>query len=468
MNGKLRKNIGFSLLPFAFIFLFEPGYTVIDPLPDLIGYIIICISVINLADINPRISEALGGFRKGILISLLRILSIYLLDKFFIADEQTVGILLFSFVFGFFELVILIPAYRQLFEGLLSLGMLHNGTAVYLKKIRKFKRIDPETGNEVVFVKESRRNITEKAYTTTACFLIVRAAAMTLPEFTTLISNSSYEFVRLLRLFGFIIAFPIGILWLVKMVSYCAKIRRDTPFLRELSEMYVNNARENPNFYVVRRLSGVLYVMIVAFFISADFYSDYVNLLPDFLFYITLIAAAIMAKGFSKKWLILLITSVCGVAFNVVTHLLTLDFHSRFYPGAIRKNIEAYNSFYRMAAFSAVDAVILTVAVVVVIYVLWDIYRKYTDITLATTDKEIREERNKFLKGAVSTSILAFLAACGSVYYVLAQPFYNSEMWFFYYSNIISVLISLGFTFSSVYFIGYVNSSIKYRYKLDI
>ena len=468
MNGKLHKNIGFSLLPFAFIFLFEPGITVIDPLPDLIGYAILCIAVINLADINPRIAEALGGFRKGILISLLRFLSIYLLDKFFVADEQTVGVLLFTFVFGFFELVILIPSYRQLFEGLLSLGMLHNGTAVYLKRIRRIKRIDPESGKEVFYVKESRRNITEKAYTTTVCFFIVRTLATTLPEFTTLISNSSYEFVRLLRLFGFMITLPIGIFWLVKMVSYCAKIRRDTPFLRELSELYLKNARGNPNFYVVRRLSGVLYVMIVAFLISADFYSDYINLLPDFIFYVTLIISTLMAKKFSRKWILLLVASLCGAVLNLVTHFVTVDFHNRFYPGAIRKNIEAYNAFYRMAAFSAVDAVILVITVAIVIYVLWDIFKNHTDFSLATTDKERKEERGRFLKGAISTSILSFLAACGSVYYVLAQPFYNSELWFFYYSNIISVLITLTFTFSSVYFIGYVAGSIKYRYRLDI
>lgn len=468
MSGKLHKNIGFSLLPFAFLFLFEPGYAIIDPLPDFIGYIIMCSAVINLADINPRISEALGGFRKAILISLLRFLSIYLLDKVFIADEQTVGVLLFTFVFAFFELVVLIPAYRQLFEGLLSLGMLHNGTAVYLKYLKKTKKTDPESGKEIIYVKESRRNITEKAYTLTACFLVVRAASMTLPEFTTLISNNSYEFVRLLRFFGVLLTLPIGIVWLIKMISYCAKNRSDTPFIKELSEIYVKNAKENPNFYVVRLLSSVLYTLIVAFVISADFYSDYINLLPDFLFYIVLIVGAIFVRRFSNKWKYLLITSVSGAILNAVSHLLTLDFHKKFYPAAIKKNLEAYNSFYRMASFHIVDALILILTVVIVIFVLWDIFKMHTDITYASNIKEQKEEKSRFLKGAISTLVLAVLAAGGSVYYVLAQPFYNSELWFFYYSNIISVVISLGFTFTSVYFIGYINSCIKYHYRSDI
>ena len=121
-----------------------------------------------------------------------------------------------------------------------------------------------------------------------------------------------------------------------------------------------------------------------------------------------------------------------------------------------------------MAAFHLVDAVILVFAVAVVLFVLWDIFKNHTDITFASNDQERAEEKRRFLKGAVPTFVLSVLAASGSIYYVLAQPFYNSELWFFYYSNIISVMISLSFTFYSVYFIGYINNCIKYRYRSDI
>ena len=468
MNGKLLKNIGFSLLPIAFLFLFEPGYTILDPLPDFLGYIILCLAIINLADINPRIADALSGFRKGIIISISRLVSIYLLNRFFVADEQTVGLLLFTFVFAFFELVVLIPAFRQFFEGLLSLGMHHNGTAVYLKKIRKKTKIDAETGKTVIYVKESHKNITEKACVLTSAFLIVRAAAMTLPEFTTLISNSSYEFVKLLRFFGFIIVLPLGIVWLVKMLSYCAKIRKDSPFIRELSDHYLNYTRENPNFYTVRTLSMTLYTLIVAFVLSADFYSDYINMIPDLVFYTVLIVAAIFARSSSKKWRPLLIISVVGFVFNAISHYMATDFHTRFYPAAIRKNLEAYNAFYRMASFYIIDSVILIAATAAVILILWDVFKSHTDISLATDRKEYVYEKSKFIKGAVPTLFFSLLAAVGNVYFVFSQPFNNSEKWIFYYSNIISVLISLLLTFSAVYFVGYINSCIKYRYRLDI
>ena len=57
MNKKLKRNIGFTLMPFAFLFLFEPAYALIDPLPDFIGYLILCTALSNLSFINHRIAE---------------------------------------------------------------------------------------------------------------------------------------------------------------------------------------------------------------------------------------------------------------------------------------------------------------------------------------------------------------------------------------------------------------------------
>ena len=89
MNGKLKKNIGFSLMPLAFLFLFEPRYTLVDPLPDFIGYILLCAAIINLADINPRVYEAFLGFRKAILVSMLKYVALYMLYSFVYESANT-------------------------------------------------------------------------------------------------------------------------------------------------------------------------------------------------------------------------------------------------------------------------------------------------------------------------------------------------------------------------------------------
>ena len=468
MSGKLNKKIGLSLLPFGFIFLFEPGYTILDPLPDFIGYFIICIAIMNLADINDRISDALSGFRKGIIISILRCLSVYLLHKYFSETELSVGLTLFTFVFAFFELIVLIPAFRQLFEGLLALGMHHDGTAVYLKKLKRKEKIDPNDGSVTVIVKESRRNATEMAYSLTATFIFIKAAAMSLPEMTSLISNSSYEFIKIVRGIGIVICIPFGIVWLVNMLVYFARLRKDSPFIRGLSELYLQNASDNPNFYKVRDISAIIYTLIVAFILSVDFYSEYQNMLPDVAFYVVLIVASLLCRKYSKKWGALLGVSILGSGLNIASYLLSTEFHSKFYPAAIKKNLEAYNLFYTVVTLYAIEALIFLVTVTLVLLIFWDIFKLHSDYAIVTTQKESSEHKSRFMRGTISTALTALLTAAGSVYFILSQPFYNTEMWYFYYSSIISVFVSIVFAFFAAYFAGFINNSVKYRYRMDI
>lgn len=467
MSGRLSRNIGFTLLPFAFLFLFEPGISIADPLPDCIGYVIICLAIRNLADINSRINDACNGFRKGALIGLLRIISIYILDSFFIESEQSVGLLLFSFVFSFFELAVLIPAYRCFFEGLLSLGITYDSSAVYYKKVRTVKRLR-DGGEEYESTSESKNNLTEKAYCLTVCFLVVRAACMTLPEFTTLATNTSYEFVSLLRFFGILIALPVGLVWLIKMIVYCVKVKRDRPFIARLSELYLKNANEHPNLYVSRRVLNGLYSLLVAFVLFINIYSDYVDLVPGFLFYIVAIIASLFLFKYSKKTILLIITSVLGCVISFVSRNTTVAFHSEFYPAAVKKSIDAYNAYYKMFAWHIADSLISFVAVVFALMIIWDVFKVHSEIALSDTKKEYVFFKRQFLKGGICALILGVISCVSNIYYVFSQPFYQTEYWYFYYSSIISIAINVIFVFSICFFIGYIINAVKYRYRLDL
>lgn len=468
MNGKLNKNIGFSLLPFAFLFLFEPGYTLVDPLPDFIGYIILCLAIINLADICPRIQDAYDGFRRGILISVLRFVAVYLLDRYFSDISKSIGLLIFCFIFSLFELIVIIPAYKNFFEGLLHLGMMHDGDAVYLKKIKTIKTISKDDGTEKIITRESRRNITEKMYFFTLTFLILRHIAMTVPEFTTLITNTKYEFISILRIFAIIVILPIGICWLIRFLTYCSKIRNDKAFIEELSEIYVKRVKENPNFYTVRIITSGVYTILSAFAVSIDFYSKYINVLPDYIFFILIFVAAILLRRFSKKWIILSCISIVGVAISALSHYSSMLFHGEFYPNAIRKNLNAYYSFYKMLGLHIAEAAVLIVSVFLITLILWDIYKLHSDLSKATSASEIKEGSRRYRLGAALTILCATLSAAGSVYYIAAQPFYYTDKWYFYYSAVISVAVSLIFAFAASYFVGFINNSVKYNYRLYI
>ncbi len=473
MNGKLKKNIGFSLLPFAFLFLFEPGFTLIDPLPDFIGYIIICLALINLSDINFRISDAVGGFKKGIVISLLRYVAMYLLDSYFVIDEQSVGLLLFVFVFSFFELIVLISAYKSLFEGLLSLGMLHDGNFVYQKKVRKRLKVDKKSGEKILYVRESKRNISEKTFFLTATILVVRSLAVTLPEFTSLATNTAYEFVNLLRFLGFIVALPFGMVWLIKIIKYFVSVRKDTAFIKSLSELYLSEMKGRPNFFTVRELNIGLSIMLAAFVVSLDFYTNYINLIPNILFYLLLILSVIFLRKYSKKWITVCAMSGLGTIISTVTRHLATTLYSNplFSPEAIKKDLEAYLGYYRVVSFNILDSVWMLITIFTVLLLLWDLYKKHSNIAIASDSKELKEykeHKRSFLIRAISTFSLATLTTAGSIYYVLSQPFENTGKWYFYYAAIIAIVISISFASVASCFIGFIINSIKTRYRMEI
>ena len=473
MNLKLKKNLGFSLIPFAFFFLFEPHYTLIDPLPDFIGYIILIIALSNLADVNYHIQDAVRGFKKGIIISICRYVSIYVLKHIFSVEERSVGILLFVFVLSFFELVVLIPAYKSLFDGLLSLGMMHDGTYVYYKRIRKKLKINKHTGEKTLYVRESKSNVSEGLYYLTVVLLFARTLAAALPEFTSLSSNSSYEFVNLLRGFGMVIALPIGVVWLVTALKYFIGIRKDTSFINSLTQFYIDEIKQKPNLFTVRDVTSILYILLAASVVSIDFFVDYINIVPNWLFYAVALASLILVRKYSKVWIPLAAISSVGILISAFTrsfaHSLYVD--TEFSPLAIKKNLEIYLLYNKVVSFTVLDAVMMLATVVMLICFVWKIYKRHTDFALAL-EKGARSERKemtrRFWLGSVAVIFASALSASGNVYYVMIQPFENEGVWYIYYAPVIAIFLSIVFVLTFVYFIMFVVNSIGYRYRMDI
>ena len=473
MNLKLKKNVGFSLILFAFFFLFEPHYTLIDPLPDFIGYIILIIALTNLADVNYHIQDAKNGFKKGIVISIFRFVAIYILKNIFAEEQQSIGTLLFAFVLSFFELVVLIPAYKSVFDGLLSLGIMHDGTYVYYKNVRKKLKINNQTGEKTLYVRESKLNVSEKLYYLTVVLLFARALASCLPEFTSLSTNSSYEFVNLLRGFAFVIALPIGIVWLVSIIKYFASVKKDTAFISSLTHFYISEIKQRPNLFTVRDVTSILYFVLAAAVLSIDFFVDYINVVPNWIFFAVILSSIILVRKYSKIWVSLAITSSVGIVISSLTRYFAkcLYVDTEFSPLAIKKNLEIYLLYNKVVSFTVLDALWMLVAVVLIICLIWKIYKNYTDHALALAKNslsEAKEMKGHFLWGAVAVIFTAALSAAGNIYCVMIQPFENDGVWYIYYAPVISIFVSIIFALTFVYFIMFVVNCIGYRYRTDM
>ena len=92
--------ISFSMLSVAFLFLFNPNIAVIDPLPDFIGYILLCASLRRLADVHERLGEAYTAFKKMIFIDGGKLVAIIWIFGMSVPSEQSSSIMLWSFVFA--------------------------------------------------------------------------------------------------------------------------------------------------------------------------------------------------------------------------------------------------------------------------------------------------------------------------------------------------------------------------------
>ncbi len=467
MSGKLKKNIGLSLLPIAFLFLFEPSYMLIDPLPDLVGYLILCAGISNLADISDRIAASLPGFRRGVLLSALRYVAYYVLTAFFVGAEQSVGCLLFVFLLDFFELLALIPAYKGLFQGLLSLGLTRDGVAVYEVKI-KLRRKRNKDG-KVVLKKCESRNLTERMLSLTLVFLVLQNVASCLPELTSLVTTD-YEFIVLLRLLAMAAVLPLGIVWLCNIFGYFAKIRDDRPFIERLSKLYLDFAAQNPQIYLSRQLCAGLTVLFVGFVFSLRLYSDRLSIIPESLCYLALVIGTLLLRKKSKGAWPVVVLSVCGSLTSLFTRFAANAFYAAYDPSMVRTDPEAYDAFYTMAGLQALSSLLLFATTLSLLLFLCGLYSNH--IAYSETGRESREGKRRYWTFATVSLVACAFSAVGSVLQVLAQPFYRisgnvlqSEGWYYYYSTMFSCTLSIIFTILICYFLSYLQSEIKHRHQ---
>ena len=89
----------------SFIFFFNPNVIVIDILPDFIGYMLLCGALLKLSDFNDTVGEAVGGFKKMILVDGAKWLAVMWIFGISSPDERTSSMLLWSFVFCVLETV---------------------------------------------------------------------------------------------------------------------------------------------------------------------------------------------------------------------------------------------------------------------------------------------------------------------------------------------------------------------------
>ncbi len=355
---KKMKIIGIGHLTLALLFLFNPNLTVIDPLPDFIGYILLCAGIGRLSDIHDRVGEAHKAFKKMILIDAGKWLAVFWVFGMSVPSERNSSLLLWTFVFAVLEFIFLIPAYVKLFDGLTQVGYLYPCKAIFGKNERKSKA--------------------DRMRALTVAFVIAKAVLTVLPELADL-TNASYDengggfvnlynYIGLMRAMAFIPVFIFGIIWLINLLVYFRAIARDTAFIDALSEKYEKDILPRQGLFVRRNFSTVILLLTVAACLTVDFRLDDQNLIPDFLAAAMFIVAFFFVKkyiGLKTKGFIL--PTLAYTVFSIASAILEYNFFSRYYLGAIIKSDAARALYISIVTVNIIKGLCLF-AVLYVLY----------------------------------------------------------------------------------------------------
>ncbi len=376
---KEKKIISLPLICVAALFLFNPNVTVIDLLPDFVGYILLCAAVSRLADIHEKIGEAYVAFRKMIFIDGAKWLAVIWVFGMTVPSERNTSLLLWTFVFAVLEMIFLLPAYSKFFDGITQIGYLYP--------------------NRAVFGERGRRSNTDKIKVFTFIFISVKAILCFLPELADL-TNASYDesmgatvnlyrYIGLLRSMAFIPVFIVGLVWLFCIITYFSRIAKDREFMEAITKKYINDVVPKTGLFVRRNFSTFMLIAVIAICLTVDIRIEDNNILPDFIaaaFFI--IAFAFIGKYNGQKIKDWIFSSLSFTCFSILASACEYIFFSQYYYGAIIKSDEARNLYILVVALNIIKSGAL-------FWLLYDLYRALMKTVKQHTGYVVGMERSE-------------------------------------------------------------------------
>ncbi len=411
---KARKKMGFTYMAIAFMFLFEPSISALDLLPDFIGYIFMCIGISQLADLNEYFGSAYKRFFKMIFINTASVIALVLLFGMSNAQEKPEGTLLLAFVAAVLNFIIVLPAFLDFFNGFTYLATRVGGEAVFYQKKR--------FGNQ--------KNITDKLRAFTAFFVISKNALVVLPELSVLVKstynensmlNNLYEFIGVLRFFSVTIGLIIGIVWLVRMLSYLKRLNKDEIFMNAVRDKYNTEIAVNKELFLRRYVNFAFIIFSIGIILLLDIYADNYNLMPDAFCAFFIFLGAFIIRKYAKSAWITSAFSALYFAVSVIASLASLNFYENFRLGAVHRNEAAYNAYYKMCTFSLAEGLAFCLMIISVIILLKEIIEKHTGFSASPTYQYNAKEAADAVRRELKLKLIAptIISLCSAIFGVL-------------------------------------------------
>ena len=270
MTKEKQHSKGLFWIALAGLFLADPSVGFYDWLPDAVGYLLLCVGLRRLADLNDSVEQAWRGFRAMAWVGVAQIgvawvIHYYLPSLGTSANpyERPVSILLCVFLTGLARCCFLLPAFRHLFRGVQALAELHGGSVMLAERRGKSlsQRMSART-TRWILVSSDLSILHELAVLTT--FEYNAAGKSEYPEWfaggQTSVTFDWYTYVELFRLLVGILLAVLCLIWLISFFRWMCRLHRDVSLKQGLEALYQERITPHRGMLILRRLrvSGAL------------------------------------------------------------------------------------------------------------------------------------------------------------------------------------------------------------------
>lgn len=419
---KVRKKMGFGWMMAAAVFLFNPDVAGIDVLPDLLGYILLCIGLSQIALLNESLASALNGFKKMLIVSSCKLVALAVMFGVVgnVNANRPYFLLTFTFVFAVLDLIFLVPAWLNFFHGLLYLGGRYGGSAICRKK--------PTT----------TENIGEKLLRLTLVFVVVKAVLGTLPEFAALTIGEYtgsfvmylYEYIRDLRVVACLPALGVGIAWLCCFLRLFFDVFRDEPFLENLGNLFRQNVLPRVGWFTRKSLKNALALMCAGALLCLDLHIenidilpgsmlDGINIIPDALAAALFLGAAFAMRHYVKNYKKLMIAAGVYLGASLLASFAKVFYLDQFGSfSAVNRIHEAFTLFCFMCGSTVLENIAFLCMVAMLLLALKEMIVSYSGFDPAfSVSSRLNVMQRELLWKLIPVAVFAVAGAVFAVIY---------------------------------------------------
>lgn len=364
--SRSTRPIRFGMALAGLCFFCNPYFAVIDFLPDFIGCLLIFLGLARISLIQGSMKEARTAFLKVAVIDIAKNITLLIVFGAAGPNEQATALLLTGFSAAVLELMLLIPAVLNLFDGFSDFATSYDCVALY--------------GN-----KKGGLSYTDRVKKATVIFLIIRESVCLLPEFTALTQSSYqdsmwnriYEHIGVMRGIACLIVAAAGIYWLISLIRYFHKLRGEKEAMVQVGAAYQAYYSAHPGIAVERRHRWSFLVLFVGGLLLIDFYLDFRNILPDGIAGILLLAGACIPSVDKKHRIFAAIASGVYAVVSTFSGKFSYNFANNYSVGEITKNTEASRAYLQMWLMALAELLVFLVMLVSILLLLRAVIKKW-------------------------------------------------------------------------------------------